>query len=165
MVGLEQELEAAKAALEPIRAQRESARGDINAQRERLDAIEVSFSQYEPEHVTHDLSHFPRNELPRQKGSANKPKRTNFIGSKNFNKSKTRSMRAMHELRSCKPNLRLLRLRICVNLLLTTSILQSWRQKALDYTEGEEREPDKGPEALQAELKAAEAALAKSSAR
>lgn len=52
-----------------------------------------------------------------------------------------------------------------VKLFLTTSILQSWRQKALDYTEGEEREPDKSPEALQAELKAAEAALAKSSAR
>ncbi|GHJ88325.1 hypothetical protein NliqN6_4727 [Naganishia liquefaciens] len=42
---------------------------------------------------------------------------------------------------------------------------ESWRQKAMHYTEGEEREPDKGPEALQTELKAAESALAKSSAR
>lgn len=105
MVGLEQELKAAKAALEPIKAQRESARGEINAQRERLDAVEVSVSSYEPEHVPDDVVF--RNELPMQKGFANKPKRTNFIGSRNMNRSKTRSMKAMYGLRSFKPSSRL----------------------------------------------------------
>jgi hypothetical protein len=35
----------------------------------------------------------------------------------------------------------------------------------MDYTEGQERNPEKSPDALQAELSAAEAALRKSNAR
>lgn len=47
MVGLEQEMEAAKAALEPIRLQRETAKGEIQVQRERMEAIEVGFTHGE----------------------------------------------------------------------------------------------------------------------
>lgn len=42
---------------------------------------------------------------------------------------------------------------------------QTWHRAAMDYTEGEERNPEKSPEALQAEMNAAEAALQKSNAR
>ncbi|KAI5454933.1 Structural maintenance of chromosomes protein 6 [Naganishia albida] len=42
---------------------------------------------------------------------------------------------------------------------------ETWHRAAMDYTEGEERNPEKSPEALQAEMNAAEAALQKSNAR
>jgi hypothetical protein len=42
LMGLEEEVKAAKKALEPIIKQRDEAKVKIQAQRERLEAIEVS---------------------------------------------------------------------------------------------------------------------------
>jgi hypothetical protein len=104
MVGLEQELQTSKAVLEPIRAQRETAKGEINVQRERLDRIEVRCPLDEAEYVTNAI--ILSNEWRTQKEFANKPKRTNCIGSRNTNRFKIRFKKMMIELHSCGPNLR-----------------------------------------------------------